>query len=94
MKAFIIFFTSVQIFVADNYAQSCNATGASINSSLQVVKNIKTDFGAMGDGITNDQQAFNNAANFINNNVVNGITGNVKLIIPGGIYLVGELEAH
>lgn len=94
MKAFIIFFTSVQIFVADNYAQSCNATGASINSSLQVVKNIKTDFGAMGDGITNDQQAFNNAANFINNNVVNGITGNVKLIIPGGIYLVGEQEAH
>ena len=55
--------------------------------------NLKTDFGAKGDGKTNDQQAFEKAAKFICNRKIieNKITyrGNVKLFIPAGIYIVG-----
>ena len=50
-----------------------------------VTKNIKTDFGAIGDGITNDQPAFEKAAKFFNQRVGCG-----KLIIPYGLYKVGR----
>ena len=56
--------------------------------------NLKTDFGAKGDGKTNDQQAFEKAAKFISNRKIieNKITfrGNVKLFIPAGVYIVGN----
>lgn len=71
------------------YAQTCTATGATINIGSLVVKNIKTDFNAVGDGITDDHDAFKAAAACINNS-----NGNVKLIIPNGIYLVGRQTAH
>ncbi len=57
-----------------------------INSIAQngmVTKNIKTDFGAKGDGINNDAESFKEAAKYINNR-----GGFVKLIIPFGEYIV------
>ncbi len=47
--------------------------------------NLKKDFGAKGDGKTDDHEAFRRAARFINNR-----KGNVKLVIPNGTYLVGK----
>ncbi|MBS1496470.1 MAG: hypothetical protein JSU03_10495 [Bacteroidetes bacterium] len=62
------------------------ATGfGKINTSKWITKNIKTDFGAKGNGSTNDQAAFKKANNFI---VAN--KGNVILIIPAGTYIVGN----
>jgi hypothetical protein len=49
-----------------------------------IVKNIKS-FGAKGDGKTSDQAAFKMASEFFNKR-----GGNGKLIIPKGIYLVGN----
>lgn len=49
-----------------------------------ITKSIK-DFGAKGNGIINDQAAFEKAAAFIQKN-----GGNVKLLIPKGVYMVGK----
>ncbi|HNB80515.1 MAG TPA: right-handed parallel beta-helix repeat-containing protein [Chitinophagaceae bacterium] len=54
------------------------------SSHALVVRSIR-DFGAKGNGVTNDQAAFEKAAAFIQQN-----GGNVKLILPKGIYLVGK----
>jgi hypothetical protein len=51
----------------------------------QAVKNIRTDFGAWGDGRHNDQEAFKEASRFFNER-----KGNGTLIIPAGTYLVGK----
>lgn len=92
MKNIIIIAGFLLFANLDLHAQTCNATGAQINSSLQVVKNIKTDFGAFnakGNGVDNDHVAFEAAAAFIDS-----AGGNVKLIIPDGIYLIGKQIAH
>src|SRR5436305_1857429 len=52
-------------------------------SGAMVVKDIKS-FGAKGDGVTNDHEAFRRAADFFNKN-----GGNGKLIISSGTYIVG-----
>ncbi len=85
----ILITIAVCIFSVKSLAQTCTATGAQINPEAQVVKNIKTDFGAVGNGVNDDHQAFVNAATFINSQ-----NGNVKLIIPDGIYIVGKQTAH
>src|ERR1051325_10158408 len=54
-----------------------------ISSHAQTVSIKK--FGAKGDGKTNDQFAFEKAAEYFNKR-----KGNGKLIIPGGTYLVGR----
>ncbi|WP_162944457.1 right-handed parallel beta-helix repeat-containing protein [Flavisolibacter nicotianae] len=46
-----------------------------------------TSFGAKGDGKTNDQAAFELAAQFFNNR-----KGQGKLVIPKGVYIVGKQE--
>jgi hypothetical protein len=51
-----------------------------------VIKNIK-DFGAMGNGHTNDHKAFVNAAMFFNQR-----GGHGKLLIPKGTYIVGDQD--
>ena len=51
-----------------------------------ITKSIK-DFGAKGNGRTNDQDAFTKASAFFNNR-----KGNGKLIIPKGIYIVGRQQ--
>ncbi|MBK7762522.1 MAG: right-handed parallel beta-helix repeat-containing protein [Bacteroidetes bacterium] len=56
----------------------------SIHSNAIITKSIK-DFGAKGNGIINDQAAFEKAAAFIQKN-----GGNVKLLIPKGVYMVGK----
>ncbi len=53
-------------------------------SEASVTKSIK-DFGAKGDGITNDHEAFIKAAEYFKKN-----RGNGKLIIPAGTYIVGK----
>jgi hypothetical protein len=45
---------------------------------------VKSDFGAMGDGITDDSAAFNNAISALVNDFGGG-----KLLIPAGTYLIG-----
>ena len=54
------------------------------SQSQYVVKDIKS-FGAKGDGKTNDQDAFESAADFFNKH-----GGNGKLIISKGTYIVGR----
>lgn len=54
----------------------------------EITKSVK-DFGAKGDGKTNDQLAFEKAAVFFN-----ARGGNGKLIIPKGIYIVGKQEPY
>ncbi len=49
-----------------------------------ITKSIK-DFGAKGNGQTNDHEAFVKAAKFINQS-----KRNIRLIIPYGVYLVGQ----
>lgn len=49
-----------------------------------VVKSIK-DFGAKGNGVANDHNAFVQAASFFN-----ARNGNGKLVIPNGTYIVGQ----
>ncbi|MCI1189448.1 right-handed parallel beta-helix repeat-containing protein [Hymenobacter sp. DH14] len=57
-------------------------------------KNLKTDFGAVGDGKTNDQAAFERAAEFFNKRAQTPTgTGAAVLRIPKGVYLVGRQDA-
>ena len=60
-------------------------TGSAKKPATPIEKlDIKKNFGAKGDGIHNDQNAFNAAANYINRK-----KGNCILEIPNGTYLVG-----
>ncbi len=55
-----------------------------LNAQTSVTKDIKS-FGAKGDGITNDQSAFEKAATFFNDR-----GGNGKLTISAGTYIIGN----
>jgi hypothetical protein len=57
-------------------------------------KDLKKDFGAVGDGVTNDQAAFQKAAEFFNKRAQTPAgTGRAVLRIPKGIYLVNPQAA-
>ncbi len=54
-------------------------------------KDLKKDFGAVGDGHTNDQAAFQKAADFFNQRAKTPAgTGRAVLHLPPGTYLVGQ----
>ena len=58
-----------------------------LSSCAQIVtRNIKKDFGAKGDGSSDDHIAFRKAAKFIN-----ARKGNTVLEIPPGTYMVGQI---
>ena len=46
-----------------------------------ITKNFKTDFGAVGDGVSNDYEAFEKLAAFIN-----ARGGNCRILFPAGVY--------
>jgi hypothetical protein len=92
----LIFYKSIPIYLSKRIfafvAFSCfYFYSHSQNNILQL--DIKKDFGAKGDGKTNDQKAFAKAAAFICNRriIINGVAvrGFTKLYIPPGIYIVG-----
>lgn len=57
-------------------------------------KDLKKDFGAVGDGRTNDQAAFQKATDFFNKRAQTPAgTGRAVLRIPAGTYLVGQPDA-
>ena len=57
-------------------------------------KDLKKDFGAMGDGRTNDQAAFGRAAAFFNQRAQGpGGDAPALLFIPRGVYVVGQQAA-
>jgi hypothetical protein len=57
-------------------------------------KDLKKDFGAVGDGRTNDQAAFERAADFFNKRAQTPAgAGPAVLAIPKGVYLVGRQDA-
>jgi hypothetical protein len=57
-------------------------------------KDLKKDFGAVGDGVANDQAAFQKAAEFFNKRAQTPAgTGRAVLHIPKGIYLVNPQTA-
>lgn len=58
-------------------------------------KDLKKDFGAVGNGRANDHAAFERAAAFFNQRAQTpaGTTGRAELHIPKGVYLVGRQEA-
>ena len=57
-------------------------------------KDLKKDFGAVGDGQANDQAAFERAADFFNKRAQTpaGPTGRAELRIPRGVYRVGQQD--
>jgi hypothetical protein len=55
-----------------------------VQGQAYIIKSVK-DFGAKGNGKTNDTEAFQKAAAFFNNR-----GGQGKLLIPKGIYLIGR----
>ena len=57
--------------------------------TTSVTRNIKTDFGAVGNGESDDECAFERASEFFSNV---GATVPKKLIIPYGTYLVGRQD--
>lgn len=52
-------------------------------AAIAGVVNVKTDFGAAGDGVKDDTSAVQKAINSVDNGII---------YFPGGIYLVGELK--
>lgn len=59
-----------------------------------VRKDLKKDFGAVGDGKTNDQAAFQKAADFFNQRAkTTAGSASAVLAIPKGTYLVGQQDA-
>jgi hypothetical protein len=62
-------------------------TAAACGLPVTITKNIKTDFGASGNGFTDDSRAFLDAAHWINNNWDS--SGTICLYIPAGDYRVG-----
>lgn len=57
-------------------------------------KDLKKDFGAVGDGRTNDQAAFEKAADFFNKRAQTPVgAAPAVLTIPKGVYLVGHQDA-
>uniref|UniRef100_UPI00333F419E right-handed parallel beta-helix repeat-containing protein n=1 Tax=Pseudopedobacter sp. TaxID=1936787 RepID=UPI00333F419E len=59
--------------------------GSCVSAQTQMVsKDLKKDFGAKGDGISNDSQAWAEAVNFFSGKK------NGKLIVPQGVYRIGE----
>jgi hypothetical protein len=60
-------------------------------ASTTLRKDLKKDFGAVGDGKTNDQAAFQKAADFFNQRAKTPAgTAPAVLNIPKGVYLVGR----
>lgn len=60
-------------------------------SAAPLRKDLKKDFGAVGDGIASDQEAFQKAADFFNQRAKTPAgTGPAVLTIPKGVYLVGR----
>lgn len=57
-------------------------------------KDLKKDFGAVGNGLANDQPAFQRAADFFNKRALTPAgAGRAVLRIPAGTYLVGDPSA-
>jgi hypothetical protein len=66
-----------------------SATTAAAQTTLH--KDLKKDFGAVGDGHINDQGAFAKAADFFNQRAKTPAgTGRAVLHIPAGVYRVGQ----
>lgn len=73
---FNLIILAVSFFLSFNFVCS---------DAAPVIKDLKRDFGAMGDGIHNDHSAFLKAAAYFQQR-----EGKGKLIIPYGTYLVGN----
>jgi hypothetical protein len=63
-------------------------------AQARLTKDLKKDFGAVGDGKANDQLAFERAAEFFNKRAQTPAgTAPAVLAIPKGVYLVGRQDA-
>ena len=70
------------------------APPAATHAQAVLRKDLKRDFGAVGDGRTNDQPAFERAAAFFNQRALTPAgTGRAELRIPAGLYLMGRQDA-
>jgi hypothetical protein len=64
------------------------------SAQTRLTKDLKKDFGAIGDGKTNDQLAFERAADFFNKRAQTTAGATPALLaIPKGVYLVGRQDA-
>lgn len=79
----VYFIAGTNSFYAENISPKTEQIFKSVNISGPVL-NLKTDCGAKGNGISNDTEAFQKAAQIINE------AGSGKLIIPDGVYIVGK----
>ncbi|GAB3578793.1 hypothetical protein GCM10027345_18040 [Hymenobacter daeguensis] len=68
--------------------------GGTAHGQAVLRKDLKKDFGAAGDGKTNDQAAFQRAAAFFNQRAATPAgAGPAELRIPKGVYLVGRQDS-
>lgn len=70
-------------------------TASELRAQAVLRKDLKRDFGAVGDGVTNDQGAFERAAAFFNQRARTpaGAKEPAELRIPPGVYIVGRQDA-
>jgi hypothetical protein len=82
LHAWYLLLTGLLLLAGPALAQTAPAT---------LRKDLKKDFGAVGDGKTNDQAAFQKAADFFNQRAKTPAgTAPALLVIPKGVYLVGR----
>src|SRR5580704_8245181 len=62
-------------------------TGEEFSGPFPSWKNVKTDFGAMGDGVTNDAPAINAALQALRNSSADSFN---VLYFPAGTYLIDD----
>ncbi len=82
----LLFLTSVSLRSSSQTIQYVQ-TGEEFSGRLNSWKNVKTDFGAMGDGITNDAPAINAALLAMKNPATDSFS---VLYFPAGIYLIND----
>lgn len=85
------FFGNVAGYVAQTGTSTLNPTSRSIQLKLDDIVNVR-DFGATGDGTTNDTDAINRALSQIYKtpNQINGLLPRRTIYFPGGTYITSN----
>src|SRR5690348_426174 len=88
-RTLFLFFVFFLLFNADSYSQTIQyyQTGEEFSGKLSSWKNVKTDFGAMGDGVTNDAPAINAAILAMHVSAADSFS---VLYFPAGTYLIND----
>src|ERR1700679_1313963 len=91
MKKFttLLFVSILSLISASGFAQAVSyyQTGEEFSGPFSSWKNVKTDFGAKGDGVTNDAPAINAAMSAMKVSAADSFS---VLYFPAGTYLLND----